>query len=73
MTEIQNGIVTRVKTEQIEIKKAASSELRVITDKLSELNKKLERNLKNITRDEVLEAREEFNSKYNNFFKKEAE
>ena len=43
LTEIQNGIITRVKQEQVSMKKAASNELRDLIRKLRELNKNLEK------------------------------
>ena len=72
LTEIQNGIITRVKQEQVSMKKAASNELRDLIRKLSDLNKNLEKNPDDNTRKELLEARELYNSKYEQFFKKEA-
>ena len=50
LTEIQNGIITRVKQEQVSMKKAASNELRDLIRKLSELNKNLEKNPDDNTR-----------------------
>ena len=52
LTEIQNGIITRVKQEQIIMKKAASNELKDLIRKLSELNKRLENNPSDETRKE---------------------
>jgi signal transduction histidine kinase len=57
LTKIQNGIITRVKQEQIIMKKAASNELR-------DLIRKLENNPSDETRKELLEAKELYNSKY---------
>ena len=54
------------------MKKAASNELRNLIRKLSELNKNLEKNPDDNTRKELLEARELYNTKYEQFFKKEA-
>ena len=67
LTEIQNGIITRVKQEQIIMKKAASNELKDLIRKLSELNKKLENNPNDDTRKERLESKELYNSKYEAF------
>ena len=58
LTEIQNGIITRVKQEQITMKKAARNELRDITRQLSELNTKLESNQSKETRKQLLESKE---------------
>jgi hypothetical protein len=53
------------------MKKAASNELRDLIRKLSDLNKILEKNPDDNTRKELFEARELYNSKYEQFFKKE--
>ena len=41
LTEIQNGLVSKVKLEQINLKKKAKHELKDILDELDNLNKKL--------------------------------
>ena len=48
--------------------KEASNELRDITRKLSDLNKKLENDPSEATRSEVLEAKELYNTKYKTYF-----
>ena len=42
LTEIQNGIFTKVKTEQINLKKTVQNELKVIISKLNSLNMEVE-------------------------------
>ena len=41
LTEIQNGLVSKVKLEQINLKKKAKNELKDILDELDRLNKEL--------------------------------
>jgi hypothetical protein len=72
LTEIQLGITSRVRDEQILLKKAASNELKDITRNLSELTKKLENNPTEEVRLETLEAKEKYNAKYETYFKREA-
>ena len=72
LTEIQNGIITRVKQEQVSMKKAASHELKDLIRKLSDLNSSLEKDNDDDKRKELLETRELYNTKYEQYFKKEA-
>ena len=73
LTDIQNGGVTKVKGEQIQQKKVANNELKEIIQKLGALNNALEQTHDEATRNRTLEARKEFQSKYQNHFRKEAE
>ena len=73
LTEIQNGIITRVKQEQTILKKKASNELKEITRKLSNLNQKLENNPTEEERNEILETKELYDSKHTAYFKRETE
>ena len=73
LTDIQNGIVTKVKSEQIHQKKAAKKDLDELIRKLGQLNNALEQTNDEETRNRTLEAREAFQSKYNNHFRREAE
>ena len=50
------------------MKKEAGNELRDITRKLSDLNKKLENDPSEATRREVIEAKELYNTKYTTYF-----
>jgi hypothetical protein len=43
LTEIQNGLITKVRAEQHALKKAVKNKLRTITDKIDGLNKKTRR------------------------------
>ena len=65
--------MTKVKGEQIQQKKVAKNELKEIIQKLGALNNALEQTHDEATRNRTLEAREEFQSKYQNHFRKEAE
>ena len=73
LTDIQNGVVTAVKGVQIQQKKEAKNKLKTIIQKLGALNNALEQAPDEDTRNRTLEAREEFQSKYQNHFRKEAE
>ena len=73
MTDIQNGVITKIKGEQIQQKKTVRNELKDIIKKLGSLNNALEQTPDDDTRNRTLEAREEFQSKYQNYFRKEAE
>ena len=73
ITDIQNGVVTVVKGVQIQQKKEAKNKLKTIIQKLGALNNALEQTPDDETRNRTLEAREEFRSKYQNHFRKEAE
>ena len=73
LTEIQNSIITKVKTVQLQLKKEAKDKLRNMIKELDELNAELETTEDQVTRDRMLEAREAFNSKYHNHFKREAD
>ena len=44
LAEIQNGLVSKVKQEQINLKKKAKNELKDILDELDRLNKELMQN-----------------------------
>ena len=59
-----------MKQEQILMKKAASNELKDLIRKLSNLNSSLERDQDEDTRKELLETRELYNTKYEQYFKK---
>ena len=72
LTDIQNSVVTKVKGEQIQQKKAVRNQLKGIIKKLGSLNNALEQTEDETTRNRTLEAREEFQSKYQNYFRKEA-
>ena len=73
LTDIQNGVVTVVKGVQIQQKKEAKNKLKTIIQKLGALNNALEQTPDEETRNRTLETREEFQSKYQNHFRKEAE
>ena len=73
LTEIQNGLVSKVKLEQINLKKKAKNELKDILEGLDELNKKLLNSTDVEERNKLEEVKELYNSKYHGYFKKEAE
>ena len=73
LTDIQNGVVTKVKTAQVQLKKKVKNKLQVLIKNLGNLNEKLEQDNNATTRDLMLEAREAFQAEYNNYFRKEAE
>ena len=64
LTEIQNGLVGKVKQEQINLKQKAKNELKDIIDELDKLNEDTNK---------LEETKELYNSKYHGYFKKEAE
>ena len=73
LTDIQNGVITQVKTVQLQLKKEAKNKLKNLVKELDKLNAELETTENQETRDRMLEAREAFNSKYQSHFKREAE
>ena len=73
LTEIQNGVVTKVKTEQMALKKSVKNELKTITNEIDTLNKKLEEALDDETRSKLEEDQETFKKKYTQYFQREAE
>ena len=73
LTEIQNGLVTKVKLEQITLKKKAKHELKDILEELDTLNKKLLNQEDQAERQRLEEIKELYDSKYHGYFKKEAE
>ena len=73
LTEIQNGLVTKVKLEQSTQKKKAKQELKHILEELDTLNKKLLDNENIDERQRLEETKELYDSKYHGYFKKEAE
>ena len=66
LTDIQNSIGTKVKTVQIQLKKEAKNKLNKLIKELGRLNNELEQTNDEVTRDRVLEAREAFQTQYNN-------
>ena len=73
LTEIQSGVITKVKATQIQLKKEAKNKLRTLIKELGKLNNELEQTNDQATRERMLEAKEAFQSEYNNYFKREAE
>ena len=73
LTEIQNGILTKVKTEQINLKKTVQNELKVIISKLNSLNMEVEKSNNETEKANLIETRETFYSKYYNFFRRQSE
>ena len=73
LTEIQSGVVTKVKATQIQMKKEAKNKLKNLIKELGRLNNELEQTNDPGTRDRMLEAKEAFQSEYNDHFKREAE
>ena len=73
LTEIQSGVTTKVKATQIQLKKEAKNKLRNLIKELGKLNNELEQTEDPDTRERMLEAKEAFQSEYNNHFKREAE
>ena len=63
LTDIQNGIVTKVKSEHIHQNKSAKNELDEMIKKLGQLNNALEQTNDEETRNITLEAREAFQIK----------
>ena len=61
------------KSEQIQQKKVVKNELKDIIKKLGALNNALEKTQDEVTLNGTLEAREAFQSKYQNYFRTEAE
>ena len=72
LTEIQSGFVTKVKATQIQMKKEAKNKLKNLIKDLGRLNNELEQTNDQGARDRMLEAREAFQSEYNNNFKRAA-
>ena len=66
LTEIQSGVVTKVKATQIQMKKEAKNKLKNLILDLGRLNNELEQTNDQGTRDRMLEAKEAFQSEYNN-------
>jgi hypothetical protein len=56
LTEIQNGVITKVRAEQLALKKSVKNELKTITDEIDELNKKLEEAPDDETRNKLEEV-----------------
>ena len=73
LTEIQNGILTKVKTEQINLKKNVQNELKVIIGKLNSLNMEVEKSNDETEKANLIETREAFYSKYYNYFRRQSE
>ena len=73
LTEIQNGLVSKVKLEQITLKKKAKHELKDILEEQDSLNKKLLNQDDLAERNRLEEVKELYDSKYHGYFKKEAE
>ena len=73
LTEIQNGLVSKVKQEQINLKKRAKHKLKDILDELDRLNKELLNSNDIADTNKLEETKELYNSKYHGYFKKEAE
>ena len=73
LTEIQNGILTKVKTEQINLKKNVQNELKVIIGKLNSLNMEVEKSNEETEKANLIETREAFYSKYYNYFRRQSE
>ena len=73
LTEIHNGILSKVKEEQISKKKKAKNELKDILGELHKLNKELLQTQEQTDIDKLEETKELYNSKYHGFFQKEAE
>ena len=63
LTEIQNSIVTKVKTIQLQLKKEAKNKLKNMIKELDRMNSEVETTEDQTTRDRMLKAREAFNSK----------
>ena len=70
LTEIQNGLVSKVKLEQISLKKKAKHELKDILEELDSLNKKLLSQDDLAERNRLEEVKELYDSKYHGYFKK---
>ena len=62
LTEIQSGVVAKVKATQIQMKKEAKNKLKNLIKDLGRLNNELEQTNDQETRDRMLEAREAFQS-----------
>jgi hypothetical protein len=73
LTDVQNGVITKVKTVQIQLKKDAKNKLKTLIKDLGRLNNELEQAEDEITRNRILEAREAFQSQYSKHFRREAE
>ena len=73
LTEIQNGLVSKVKQEQINLKKKVKNELQDILDELDRLNKDLLKTSNIADINKLEDTKEFYNSKYHGYFKKEAE
>ena len=73
LTDIQNSMGTKVKSVQTQLKKEAKNKLNNLIKELGRLNNELEQTEDDTTRERVLEAREAFQTQYNNYFKREAE
>ena len=73
LTEVQNGVITKVKTAQIQLKTTAKNKLKNLIGKLGKLNNDLEQDNDPGTKDRMLEAKEAFQAEYNNHFRREPE
>ena len=73
LTDIQNSMGRKVKSVQIQVKKEAKNKLNNLIKELGRLNNELEQTEDDTTRDRVLEAREAFQTQYNNNFRREAD
>merc|ERR1712074_303721 len=73
LTDIQNSMGTRVKMVQTQLKKEAKNKLANLIKDLGRLNNELEQTNDQATRERMLEAREAFQTQYNNHFRREAE
>ena len=70
LTEIQNGLVGKVKQEQINLKKQAKNKRKDIIDELDKLNKELLQKRELVDTNKLEETKELYNSKYHGYFKK---
>ena len=66
LTEIQSGVITKVKATQIQLKKEAKNKLRTLIKELGRMNNELEQTNDPATRERMLEVKEAFRSEYNN-------
>ena len=67
LTEIQNGVITKVKTAQ----KTAKNKLKKLIGNLGKLNN--DQTNDPGTRDRMLESKEAFQAEYNNHFRRDAD
>ena len=72
LTEIKNGILTKVKTEQINLKKTVQNELNVIISKPNSLNMEVDKSNDETEEANLIETREAFYSKYYNYFRRQS-